>query len=531
MSVKSLSCSAVTFSAGKIKKINFDYDDEPSVFTAEQFELASSILPGDKVIFATATTGSLKVMKHFEDGNKNYRTVDATVSNGIITSTADMAVFLVGGETGNLTFYDDARKSYLNATSETGDNVLKESASVDNYAKWNVSISSNGASVVNTGKTSRNILRYNSSSTLFSCYSSNSSVKGPVYIFKVIKELTSISVSDAAPLVFFVGDTFTFTGTVTASFADGTTQDVTSSAQFDYDLSTSGTKTVTVSYTKGSVTKTATYDITVNEKPEITMMYFNSDSWESAEKAVSNAQGSFSVGYVIANPIGTTTTAEVTIVNGSEWVTASNPSTSTSGVTQVFLVSANSATGGPRTAKIKLSYSNAPDVVFEVTQAAGDDYVQPTSKTVELTNANIVAAGNAQSGYSDWSLTDEDENEWFAHAIKNQHSNATSSYHFLQIRANNNNGPYYIQIPEIGTKITKIQMTVSSTSKPMNEGGNTATLFFSSSNTTSAVGDGVASGTGASSVTINTSSLNLNSGYITAGGAVRIWNVIVTYDE
>lgn len=154
------------------------------------------------------------------------------------------------------------------------------------------------------------------------------------------------------------------------------------------------------------------------------------------------------------------------------------------------------------------------------------------AETVTLSNANIVAAGDAAEGYSSWTgLIDGDGNEWTAYAIKNKHSNATSQYHFLQIKKYASNVAYYIQVPELGFKITGITMTVSSTNKPMDGGSNSATLFFSGSNSTSAAGAGVASGTGESSVTIDCSSLNLNTGYITASGAVRIWDVVVTYEN
>lgn len=155
-----------------------------------------------------------------------------------------------------------------------------------------------------------------------------------------------------------------------------------------------------------------------------------------------------------------------------------------------------------------------------------------SSSTTYLTNANIVAAGNANNGYTSWSnLEDENGNIFTAYAIKNQHSNATSSYHYLQIKKYSSNTAYYIQIPELGSKITSITMTVSSTSQPMTGGGNSATLYFSASNSTSATGTGVASSTGASSVTIDCSSLNLNTGYITASAGVRIWDIEVTYDN
>lgn len=147
---------------------------------------------------------------------------------------------------------------------------------------------------------------------------------------------------------------------------------------------------------------------------------------------------------------------------------------------------------------------------------------------VTLTSAQI-KAGSGNTSYGNCSATDEDGNTWNAYAIKNQHSNATSDYNFWQIKKYTSNTAYYIQVPELGTKITSITMTVSNTSKPMGDGGNAVTLYFSNSNSTSSTGTGVASGTGDSEVTIDCSSLNLNSGYITASGAVRVWEVTVTY--
>lgn len=64
---------------------------------------------------------------------------------------------------------------------------------------------------------------------------------------------------------FTVGDTFSFGGTVTATYADDSTKDVTASATFSgYDMSTAGNQTVTVSYTEGGITKTTSYGITVS---------------------------------------------------------------------------------------------------------------------------------------------------------------------------------------------------------------------------------------------------------------------------
>ena len=83
----------------------------------------------------------------------------------------------------------------------------------------------------------------------------------------VVVTLSSIAVS-GQKTTFTVGDTFTFDGTVNATYSDGTTKTVTPTSVSTPDMSTAGTKEVTVSYTEGDVTKTAKYNITVNAAPE-----------------------------------------------------------------------------------------------------------------------------------------------------------------------------------------------------------------------------------------------------------------------
>lgn len=76
--------------------------------------------------------------------------------------------------------------------------------------------------------------------------------------------LTSISVS-GQKTKFTKGDTFAFGGTVTALYSDESTKNVTSSATFSgYDMANAGTQTVTVKYSEGAIEKTASYDITVS---------------------------------------------------------------------------------------------------------------------------------------------------------------------------------------------------------------------------------------------------------------------------
>ena len=85
------------------------------------------------------------------------------------------------------------------------------------------------------------------------------------------KELSSISLSGEYPTTFTEGNVFSHEGmTVTATYTDNTTADVTDQAEFSgYDMNTPGVQTVTVSYDN----KTATYDITVNALPTHTATF------------------------------------------------------------------------------------------------------------------------------------------------------------------------------------------------------------------------------------------------------------------
>ena len=77
-------------------------------------------------------------------------------------------------------------------------------------------------------------------------------------------QLDSIAVSGQTTS-FSINDEFSFGGTVTATYNDGTTADVTADATFSgYDMSTAGTQTITVSYTD-NITETTEYNITVTD--------------------------------------------------------------------------------------------------------------------------------------------------------------------------------------------------------------------------------------------------------------------------
>lgn len=82
--------------------------------------------------------------------------------------------------------------------------------------------------------------------------------------YEATSALSSIALSGSYKTKFHVGDEFSFGGTVTATYENGSTKDVTTGTTFTgYDLSVAGSQTVTASFTDNAVTKTADYGINV----------------------------------------------------------------------------------------------------------------------------------------------------------------------------------------------------------------------------------------------------------------------------
>ena len=159
------------------------------------------------------------------------------------------------------------------------------------------------------------------------------------------------------------------------------------------------------------------------------------------------------------------------------------------------------------------------------------------ANTTTLSNANITAVANPNNsstqtgGYRTLTYTDDNGFKYSAYAISTFHSKATNQNCYIQIKKYASNTAYYVKLPDFKGNIKSIHLVVSGSSKAMDGGGNTATIYFSSSNSTSAAGDNIVSGEGASEITIDAASLNLNTGYLTASGAVRIWEITVEYSK
>lgn len=91
------------------------------------------------------------------------------------------------------------------------------------------------------------------------------------YLYTPPAELSSITLDTSnVQTVFAVNDTFNYTGlVVTAHYSDSSSKTVTPTSVSSPNMSTTGQKTVTVTYEENDVSKNTSYNITVNSNPTL----------------------------------------------------------------------------------------------------------------------------------------------------------------------------------------------------------------------------------------------------------------------
>lgn len=144
---------------------------------------ASQLSVGDKIIIAnTATTGSGYAISTTQNSN-NRAATSVTISNNKITPDNSVQIITLEKDGDNWLF--NVGNGYLYAASSSS-NHLKTEATPDanGNAEATISISNNTATIEFQGTNTHNLLKYNSGSTIFSCYASGQS---PVYIYKKVE--------------------------------------------------------------------------------------------------------------------------------------------------------------------------------------------------------------------------------------------------------------------------------------------------------------------------------------------------------
>lgn len=504
----------VTFTAGHIKPLNFKYEKQE-----EQDFSGEWLIIGEK-----KEDHSWNIMNQIN--GKYYEALSSRVSGKVFNDITLDDFSSIDGIEDCVFIVTKSGAGYSIKNNKSGKYVARNSADLkesDSEEIWNIKLASGSNIEISDPTNSSNKICYNSGNPRFKTYTSNT--MNPIYFVKWVS-MPKLSVPEIE---------------VTKNADDPYTIDV---VWLDVDNATSYVVTCT-----GQEEQTIGKDVMETSFSGLTDGDYVVTVTAMAEgfKSATATSQSIHIGLVSRNL--TFTDATKTIAFGETYTNVLTGA-KTDDVTYSIIHSNGSAVTeneiilDPKTGEV-LAGDIAGEYTITATAPATAEYAAGTATytlivkeagqggeaellTTKLTNAELTA-GTGSTSYGNCKATDSNNYEYGAYAIFNKHSNATAANYYWQIKKYASNTAYYVKLPEFPGTIQSIKLTVSSTSKPMTDGGNTATLYFSNSNSTTTTGSGVVNGTGASTITIDASSLDLKTGYITSGGAVRIWDIEIQY--
>lgn len=124
---------------------------------------------------ASVALGKQNNKNRAEFSNITFSNNETTIAKeDIATSSSHSKIFdlVLGGESGAWTFFDSCNNGYLYAASSSA-NQLKVQTAISNNCKASITLAANGNVTIKfLGTYTRNLLKYNSTSSLFSCYAS-----------------------------------------------------------------------------------------------------------------------------------------------------------------------------------------------------------------------------------------------------------------------------------------------------------------------------------------------------------------------
>lgn len=165
--------AACDFNAGVVSNITLNMSDLPIV-EPEKYALMTDVAQlkaGYKVIIA-ATEADVAIST---TQNSNNRAAAAVTKEGnfIVAPNDAVQIFRVEPGTKENTFAFNTGSGYIYAAS-TKSNHMKTQQTLDDNASWTISIADGVTNIVAQGANTRNVMQYNASSSLFSCYGSAS---------------------------------------------------------------------------------------------------------------------------------------------------------------------------------------------------------------------------------------------------------------------------------------------------------------------------------------------------------------------
>ena len=166
------------------------------------------IVPGAHYLIASGTEDGIRVMG--VQNNNNRFAAEWSAENGEIDipegSGDEIHEFIICKDGGDKYAIYEAGVGYLYAASSSSNN-LKSQATNNANGQWTITINDNIASIVATGSNTRNVMQYNSTSVLFSCYGSAS--QAPVYLYRKTGETfttETVTISEVGYATLYYGE-------------------------------------------------------------------------------------------------------------------------------------------------------------------------------------------------------------------------------------------------------------------------------------------------------------------------------------
>ena len=305
---------------------------------------ASKLAEGD-VIVIVAAGSNVALSTTQNDNNRGQQEITKNADN-TVTIDDKVQQLTLGAGTKTGTFSLSTGSGYLYASSSKS-NYMKTTATLDANGSWTITIDeSNNATIKANGANTRNWLRYNSNSSIFSCYSSGqddvqiyrkndtraaqsisySAKTGSIDKYTLVKNIPTLDVSGVKTTVSYISSdetvaTVSGTGEITPVKAGTTTITAIAAESTDYrEAKASFVLTVTDSSPYLSATASKTSVAAAGETVTITVDT-NVDSWEATSD-----NGAFVVGTPSGNTVdvvvskntdATERTATITITAGT----------------------------------------------------------------------------------------------------------------------------------------------------------------------------------------------------------------------
>lgn len=253
---------------------------------------ASTLAEGDVIVIVAADAAF--AMSTTQNSNNRGQAAITKNTDNTVTITNEVQKLTLGAGKTTGTFSLSTGSGYLYAVSSSS-NYLRTKTTLDNDGSWTITIDeSNKATIKANGTNTRNWLRYNSSNSIFSCYSSG---QGDVQIYRLNDTRASQSISYSAE-----------TGSI----------DKYTSVKNIPTLDVSGVKT-TVSYTSSDAAVA-----TVSETGEITPLKAGTTTITAIAAASAEyreAKASFVLTVTDSSPYLTATANKTSVAAAGETVT------------------------------------------------------------------------------------------------------------------------------------------------------------------------------------------------------------------